>query len=223
MTNGISKIVRDPQPIRLHSSRCTLANSHSSPPQSTSFASVPIIKMQVLSTVLFLASVTSGLVTPPTTQLVPTTYVELHSEKVANGTLIYLGPPEGSNEARDEASHLEERDNCAKAPAITCDNDHTARNDLCEQLVTDLIANGGVPVGSAPRQICFKGDGSKNNHCCVSWSDKIDGLKKGQFADAALAIQGRCTENGISGLQQNNKINGKCVTVCLSGRGTGCH
>ena len=150
-------------------------------------------------------------------------YVELYREKASNGSLIYLGPPEGSKMVREEIPRLEERGVCQKTQSITCDDDHTARNSLCDNLVADLFANPTISVGQSPRQICYLGgEDGKDSYCCVSWNKVVQSLTKGDLSIPTNSIMRQCTVNGISGKLNNIALEGVCATICLSNRGTKC-
>ena len=178
--------------------------------------------MQFTSTVLLLLSVTSGLMAFPSTHP-NSAYVELHREKTSNGSLIYLGPPEKSHIVREEVPRLEERELCQKAQSIACDTKHTARNQLCDELVTELFADPTILIGQSPRQVCYLGNGGDgNSYCCVSWNKKVPNLTKGDLNTAVNSIMQQCTASGISGKMDNVVLQEVCATVCLSDRGKGC-
>ena len=117
-----------------------------------------------------------------------TTYVELYREKTSNGSLVYLGLPQDSNIVPKDVPGLEKRASCTASQAITCGDDNAARNNLCDQLVTELFGDSSVAVGSTPRQVCFEADDA-NNFCCVSWSVVIPNLIKGDLATPANSMQ----------------------------------
>ena len=207
--------------IRSDHNSSTLANHYFCPLQSkTSY--YQSLKMQFISIVLLLVSATSGLIAGPSANLMAVQYVELYREKTSNGSLIYLGPPEGSKMVRKEVPRLEEHDFCKKKQSITCDSGHTARNNLCDELVTELFADPTISVGLSPRQICYLGDGDENNHCCVSWNKVVKNLNKGDLSTPANSIMQQCTQSGISGKMDNVVLHGVCATACLSNSGTGC-
>ena len=178
------------------------------------------LKMQLAFNTILLMSVASGVMALPSTAP-NSTYVELYREKTSNGSLVYLGPAQGSGLVRKEVTRLEERAPCSANPLITCSENHTARNNLCDQLVTELFADSSIPINLMPRQICFEAEAA-NNFCCVSWSKPVANLNKGDLADSANSIMQKCTANGISGKMENTALFGVCATVCLSDRGTGC-
>ena len=184
--------------------------------------------MQFKSIALVLACATGLLASPlagqnTTNVHTPNKYVELFREKVSNGSLVYLGPPSGTQAPRLEASKVEERASCGTSAAPTCSTDHSARNDICDQLVTELGGDAQIAVGSSPRQICYEGSAAESNeYCCVSWSTVIPNLVKGDLAADANSILQSCTSNGISGQVDNVLVYQTCSDVCLSNRGTGC-
>lgn len=178
--------------------------------------------MQLISIVLLLLSATSGLMASPFAEPNPA-YVELSRNKTSEGSLIYLGPPEGSNMVRKEVTKLEEREVCRGTPSTECDKDKGAPNSLCDQLVTELFGDPTISVSEKARQICYLSDSSNNAYCCVSWNKSIKGLTKNDLSNPALKISRQCTENGISGKRSNVQIKNVCTKVCLSKRGKKCN
>jgi hypothetical protein len=117
----------------------------------------------------------------------PNDYVELHREDAASGgSLVYYGPPSGTKTLRSlEPAKVEERASCSTTVAPSCSTSHTARNDVCDLLVTELQGDSTVPVGASPRQICYEGSSESNEYCCVSWHNVVPNLNKGDLAPYA--------------------------------------
>ena len=113
-------------------------------------------------------------------------YVHHFSEPgKTGGTLSYYGPANGTETAEPETSGLQERKYCPKNKAPNCSSSHAARNNICDQLVTELQADSSVGVEEKPRQICYQGNAEKNTYCCVSWHNAVKGLTKGDLANYA--------------------------------------
>lgn len=173
---------------------------------------------------LLLASATCLLASPLTTQdhIVPNKYVELYRQPAShsNGSLVYLGHAPGTE---PESSGVYERATCQYNAAPTCSSKYTARNDICDSLVTELYGDSQIGVGQSPRQICYEGAAAESNdYCCVSWHSVVPNLIKGDLAPIANTMLQTCTSNGISGKTYNIFVHGSCTSVCLSSRGTGC-
>ena len=157
---------------------------------------IKTLKMQFKSiTLVFTFVMATSLMASPlkvqnsTELLTPNEYVELHREKASNGGhLVYYGHGRHTKTARSEAAKLEERDTatCGYTNSPTCSDSHTARNDICFQLVTELQTDSAIAVGNSPRQICYEGSAAESNeYCCVSWHDVIPNLIKGDLASYA--------------------------------------
>lgn len=101
------------------------------------------------------------------------------------GTLSYYGPANGTEAAESVSNNLQERKYCPKSKAPKCSGSHAARNDICDQLVTELQGDSSIGVATSPRQICYQGDSGDNKYCCVSWHNAIKGLTKGDLASYA--------------------------------------
>ena len=174
-------------------------------------------------TSLLLASATCLLASPLTQEhIVPNSYVELYRQPAihSNGSLVYLGHASGTEPA---SSGVQERASCQNNPAPTCSGKHTARNDICDSLVTELFADPQIGVAQSPRQICYQGAAAESNdYCCVSWHNVVPNLTKGDLAAIANTMLQTCTSNGISGKTYNIWVRQTCTSVCLSNRGTGC-
>ncbi|CAJ2507896.1 Uu.00g090820.m01.CDS01 [Anthostomella pinea] len=153
-------------------------------------------------------------------------FIELDRQPASHGSghLVFLGSGENTKRMNmDERNPIEERASCTNDPTPSCSGDHTARNDICDKLVTELFADPTISVGSSPRQICYEGDAAESNeYCCVSWHNVVDGLTKGDLAPIAQTIEQQCTQNGISGKTNNVWVFNTCTSVCLSNRGTHC-
>lgn len=110
-------------------------------------------------------------------------YIELYREKASTGgALVYYGPVGGTKTLRSEAAKVEER-----APRTTCrtttapkySTSKSARNDICDALVTELQGDGQIGVGLSPCQIYYKGAAAETNqYYCVSWRKAVPGLIK---------------------------------------------
>lgn len=175
--------------------------------------------------------------------------VELHREPAQSkdGFIVYFGLPSEQHEHEHKPDHTkgpqntntttthaahQARGRCTKSPELQCGSKnllghtysaHSARNDICASLASELTSDASVGVPNSPRQICFEGQSAeKNQYCCVSWSTPITGLTKGDLLPAVNQISTTCTSNGISGLVRNNYLHNTCATICLSNRGTHC-
>ncbi|QIX02298.1 hypothetical protein AMS68_007815 [Peltaster fructicola] len=178
--------------------------------------------MQPQYIAVLLAAVSGVMASPlPDASTGPKTgYIEHFREpgKFTNGSLIWFGPA-----ANHTTRSLDERASCSIAgDAPKCDSSHTARNNVCDSLITELNGDGATGVPTSPRQICYLGDSESNEYCCVSWHNPVNGLTKGDLATPANTIMTQCTQNGISGKVNNIYLRGRCTAVCLSNRGTGC-
>ncbi|KAI0183361.1 hypothetical protein EV127DRAFT_447385 [Xylaria flabelliformis] len=151
-------------------------------------------------------------------------FIELGRQPTSNGngTLIFFGPGGERKTAHAAVRSIEERASCSNTGSISCSSDHTARNENCDQLVTELFADPTVGVATSPRQICYQGTSSDNEFCCVSWHNVVNGLTKGDLAPIAQTMLSQCTQNGISGKTRGISVHGTCTDVCLSNRGTHC-
>ncbi|PCG98615.1 Hypothetical protein PENO1_057130 [Penicillium occitanis (nom. inval.)] len=158
-------------------------------------------------------------------ELIPNDYLELWNEdaKFSDGKLTYYGPSNSTlKAARAVHPEIEGRSGCSTTATPSCHDSHSARNDVCDQLVAELQGDYQVPIPQAPRQICYEGSSESNAHCCVSWHNPVPGLIKGDLYDYAYSIMITCTEDGISGKINGVKVHNTCTNVCLSNRGTGC-
>ncbi|KAF1990255.1 hypothetical protein K402DRAFT_389882 [Aulographum hederae CBS 113979] len=152
--------------------------------------------MQFTSSILIVASfMATGLMASPlsardTDASASRNYTELFRETATTGSghLVYYGLPPSSgnhNNTREDAAIEPRQQSCSFTAHPKCDDDHTARNDVCDQLVTELYGNSDVGVGESPRQICFEGNAEDNKYCCVSWHNVVPGLIKGDLAEYA--------------------------------------
>ena len=154
--------------------------------------------------------------------------LELARERaqISKGDLIYLGGSAGT--ANATASTLPEPRSIGKRASscpqreTKCSTSHAARNANCDALVTELGGDSGTKVVANTRQICYKGDSSKNEKCCVSTSEVIANLVKGDLVNAANTLLQTCTESGISGKMTNVLMGGVCGSVCLSNHEAWC-
>jgi len=186
--------------------------------------------MQLKSiTLIFVCAMATGLMASPLAEADSGERTELYREKGSyGGSLIYYGPASGTKTRRLEAAKvkLEERlfgfgsdpKTCPDTAEPSCSTSNTARNDICDKLVTELFANSNIKVGKSPRQICFFAPDA----CCVSWGSEVPNLTKGDLAGHAMKILNTCTSNGISGKMPNVRVAGTCTEFCLSNRGTHC-
>ncbi|GIK02214.1 hypothetical protein Aspvir_006263 [Aspergillus viridinutans] len=137
--------------------------------------------------ILLILAVPLGIVASPIQeQSAANGWVEHYRETGrGGGSLIYFGPPTGSQTEQSETVNLQQRScgNANKTPV--CDSSHAARNGNCVALVSELYDNSDATVGESPRQICYQGDSDKNAFCCVSWHSKITGLRKSDLAPYA--------------------------------------
>lgn len=147
------------------------------------------------------------------------------SSNSSNGHLVFLGYPTGANHS--EAHKFEQRSSssCSANNQPKCSDDHTARNDICESLVTELNGDATVSIPQSPRQICYEGGSAESNeYCCVSWGSPVNPLTKGDLSGYATTLVSTCTSNGVSGKFDNVPVGSsqKCIEVCMSNRGTHC-
>ncbi|CAG8978253.1 hypothetical protein HYALB_00009150 [Hymenoscyphus albidus] len=154
------------------------------------------------------------------------TWEELYREKVSNpkDSLVFYGhgkttqPNTKPNQLRPRATP-----SCGGDINPNCDDDHTARNEICDKLIEELKENSDVTIAEEPRQVCYQGAGSdKNRFCCASWGDAVSGLTKGDLVPWARHISTSCTVSGVSGKLENVKVHDSCTDFCLSNRGTHC-
>lgn len=144
------------------------------------------------------------------------------------GNLVFLGPGSKGSTKRADTSLIEERadDTCRDPDQVPpdCSAENTARNDICDQLVSELYSDSKVIVSEKTQQICYEGDAAETDrYCCVSWRTPMFGLHKGDLAETADKIMQECTNDGISGRKGKIYVlKGVCNDVCLSSRGTGC-
>ncbi|KAF2235556.1 hypothetical protein EV356DRAFT_111689 [Viridothelium virens] len=157
----------------------------------------------------------------------PIEFVELFREPASqksNHSLVYFGYPNGANASHSAPIDLQKR-TCSAYSDPTCNTDNAARNDICENLVTELNGDAGVQISQHGRQICYEGDAAeKNKYCCVSWGTNVSPLTKGDFVGYTTKVVSQCTENGVSG-KFNSVLLGssqECVEICMSNRGTHC-
>jgi hypothetical protein len=129
--------------------------------------------MQFESIIFFFACA-AGLMASPLAEhqhstdiLTSNDYVEHYREPVANGTLVYLGYAEDApsgvpTPTRSRATKVEARKAKAKTTTTTCaaatatpecSTKYSARNDICDQLVTELQGDSQIAVPESPRQI----------------------------------------------------------------------
>ncbi|KAI1767427.1 hypothetical protein GGR53DRAFT_110929 [Hypoxylon sp. FL1150] len=186
--------------------------------------------MQFKSVAFALLGVTGQMAHPFSERDVAKTgeFVEVDRKPASDGrgNLLFLGPGSKGGTKRADTDLIEERGTCHKPKDVPplCDKSNTARNEICDKLVSELYADDGIVVSGKTQQICYEGDGAETNeYCCVSWQREIDGLTKGDFADIANGIMQECTEDGISGRKEDVYVhNDACTGVCLSNRGTDC-
>lgn len=118
-------------------------------------------------------------------------YLELWHEdaKYSDGKITYYGPSNSTLKAAravDSApAMIEGRAGCTTTATPSCHTSHSARNDVCDQLVNELQGDSQVSVGQSPRQICYEGSSESNEFCCVSWHNPVSGLVKGDLANYA--------------------------------------
>lgn len=118
-------------------------------------------------------------------------YLELWNEdaKFSTGKLTYYGPSGSTLKAaravESEPALIEGRASCGTTVAPSCYESHSARNDVCDKLVTELQGDSQVSIPQAPRQICYEGNSESNSYCCVSWHNPVPGLIKGDLATYA--------------------------------------
>ncbi|KAI1404055.1 hypothetical protein F4819DRAFT_505265 [Hypoxylon fuscum] len=155
----------------------------------------------------------------------PGGFVELDRKPASdgNGSLVFFGPGSKGITKRVGTNAVEERGSCQSKQPPVCSAEYTARNEICDKLVTELFADETVGVGEAPRQICYEGEAAETNeYCCVSWHNVVKNLNKGDLAPIAQEIMQTCTSEGISGKENNIYVHDTCTSVCLSNRGVGC-
>ncbi|KAF4210919.1 hypothetical protein CNMCM5878_003417 [Aspergillus fumigatiaffinis] len=126
-----------------------------------------------------------NLASPNQERNAPNGWIEHYRETGrGGGSLIYFGPQSDVQE-RSETVDLEQH-SCGKAMTPPkCDSHNAARNGNCVALVAELYDDFDVTINGSPRQICYQSDSDKNSFCCVSWHDKITGLRKQGLAPYA--------------------------------------
>ncbi|KAI0169911.1 hypothetical protein GGR52DRAFT_573960 [Hypoxylon sp. FL1284] len=180
--------------------------------------------MQFKSITLALAGATT-LMAHPSAERFERDLVEIDRKPAADGvgTLVFLGDGSSRKRAEAAAGVVEERSSCQNNPQPKCSTHHTARNELCDKLVTELFADPSISVGEDPRRICYEGDAAESNeYCCVAWHKTIPHLTKGDLAPIAQTMLQQCTAEGISGKTYSVWVHDTCTDVCLSNRGKGC-
>ncbi|PGH10645.1 hypothetical protein AJ79_05359 [Helicocarpus griseus UAMH5409] len=184
--------------------------------------------MQLKTIALTLAcTMVTGLIASPLPEQISDGFTELFRTKGKNGgLLIYYGLLDGDDAGTPAlgaaGTSLQQRASCPTTKEPVCDDDHAARNYVCDQLVAELEGNSDVAVPGSPRQICYRGTAGNNEFCCVSWHNKVPDLNKGDLAGHANKILKTCTSNGISGKIYGVMVGRTCTDVCLSNRGTHC-
>ncbi|KAF2229966.1 hypothetical protein EV356DRAFT_520461 [Viridothelium virens] len=141
-----------------------------------------------------------------------------------NHHLVFLGPPNGTH---PEPNEHQKRGGCSSTSQPSCSSSNTARNDICESLITELNGDAQVAVPNSPRQICYEGDAADsddNAYCCVSWGTAVNNLEKGDLASYAATITSQCTQNGVSGKFSSVPLGplSTCSEFCTSSRGDHC-
>jgi hypothetical protein len=122
--------------------------------------------------------------------LIPNDYLELWREEatIPGDYLVYYGPPNNTVATRTtnpQPVRVEERSSCGTTAAPSCHTSNTARNAVCDSLVTELQGDYDVSVPQSPRQICYEGNSETNEYCCVSWHNVVPSLQKGDLAGYA--------------------------------------
>ncbi|KAL9106235.1 MAG: hypothetical protein Q9227_008703 [Pyrenula ochraceoflavens] len=125
--------------------------------------------------------------------------------KADDGHIIYSGALTGTALTTNgtAGTRPQKRTSACAKSKMHCSKSHGARNANCDSLVSELGADSRTPVVSGTRQICYKGDSSENEKCCVSVGETIDNLLKGDVYDPANTLLQSCTESGISGKLTN--------------------
>lgn len=180
---------------------------------------------------LILAYISAALTSPisATNNATSAEYVELYREraKFSKGDLIWYGEPEDgvTSEVAPRATSRSEiwqrSGHCTvNGDPVRCDNENTARNSVCDSLVTDLSGHGSVAIPNpSSRAVCYMGDSEHNVDCCVSWHNLVtQRLTKGDLATPAYRIMSKCSENGISGKINWVWLLDACTSICVSNR-----
>jgi hypothetical protein len=147
--------------------------------------------MQFKSTFfIFTCAMASGIMASPLAARGSSDYVEIYRENgTTGGYLVYYGPTSGTKERRWESAKIEERDTSCPTQSLWCagmGGKHQARNDACDNLVTELNGDATVVIPANPRQVCYLSSSDSDAYCCVSWSKAVSGLTKGDLATPAL-------------------------------------
>lgn len=179
-------------------------------------------------TAFLLMAVASGVMTSPLAEDQEQDVGPLLYTEDVNGVKVYFyGEPEGKSSGDSPLVARGSTDCGGWAstdpwyPPLQCDDDNTADDDVCQQLLNVLAGDPGYVVPADPRQICVPNGG---RWCCTSWSANIDTISYGDLYEGAARIITNCHVNGISGYIPDLMLAGTdyCVHQCVSNRGTKC-
>lgn len=193
------------------------------------------MQLKSIAVVLVCASslAASPLSTAPTNRNNSSPLVELHREQAqgSEGYLIYLGSltatatataTAGTTTGLPKAWDIQKRASPCLKSETKCSTSHSARNGNCDELVAELGGDSRTLLVPNTRQVCYKGDSSKNDQCCLSVGNVISKLSKGDVVDSAATLLSTCTESGISGKMTNVLLKETCTSVCLSNHQAWC-
>lgn len=206
------------------------------------------LKMQLKLLIILSALATHLMATPLTardTSDPGNGHIELYREDASSGDgkLIYYGHGDsGINPRADTVS--ESTGSCTPSGRRYCGTykaTDKARNDDCNSLLQELQAYPAIPIGISPRQICYMGSSDTFLLCCVSWSNPIPGLKRGDLSPIVneskrpiykthtkawrsllLIVITYCITEGIKGSVADISIEQVCTRVCVDKDGTIC-
>lgn len=145
---------------------------------------IMVSPLRQLATILALLSIT--LATPlefSSTNATQSPYVELFRERTASGgELIWSGLPESAALSPIRATLGRSKD-CFDTGHIECDTEsNLGRDESCEALRDMLHAHSHAPIKKGSKQICYQGGQGDYNNCCVSWHNKLKGVRKSDLA-----------------------------------------
>lgn len=151
----------------------------------------------IISSLLANGMMASPFAAPESDDLV-VTYIE-PAHTGGGGSLIYYGDSAGATERRsvDNDDNSEDFENfsefekrawwgpaqpkeCKTDEHPECDDENGGSNDICADLVDNLVANSAQRIPEGTRQICEKNDDGKTA-CCIKWTRVIPELTKGDL------------------------------------------
>jgi hypothetical protein len=139
----------------------------------------------------------------------------LKSEPLEQGTLDFYGY-DTEVQARAVGPSTQPRYTCGDNP-ITCNGNHEAYYNTCQQLRQDLVNRKNDRVGLQTTKICRTLD--DRNKCCTSWVHGVKDLTIGWLIpglDAGMKCNGVKHSNVLSAEIHWVLLGDKCNTQCLS-------